>query len=83
MDTSTDEKTLGKGGGFGGAKTISEFCAAWRISRGGFYHMRLRGEAPTILQTGNIMRITRAAEERWIKAREAASRRATKRKDAA
>ena len=60
------------GDGFGGGKTIDEFCRDWRISRSFFYLMRSRGEAPAVVRSGNVQRISHQAEQSWAQAREAA-----------
>jgi hypothetical protein len=58
----------------GGGKTINQFCADWHISRGSFYNMRLRGEAPAMVKFGNVQRISHQAEAEWAREREAAAK---------
>lgn len=56
-----------------GSLTINEFCAAHRISRGGFYLLQRNGEAPPTFKIGRAVRISEVAAREWVAAREAAS----------
>ncbi|MGB3490752.1 MAG: helix-turn-helix domain-containing protein [Xanthobacteraceae bacterium] len=53
--------------------TISEFCAAQKISRAYFYLMMKAGKAPRSYKLGKTTRISEDAVREWIAAREAES----------
>jgi hypothetical protein len=51
--------------------TVATWCAKRRTSRTQFYRMLKRGEAPDIHYIGNRPRISSAADNRWVREREA------------
>lgn len=51
--------------------TISEFCAAEKISRAFFYKLQSQGKAPRTYPVGSNRRISREAYRTWRAAREA------------
>jgi excisionase family DNA binding protein len=51
--------------------TISEFCAAQKISRAYFYILARDGKAPRSFKLGKTTRISEDAVREWIAAREA------------
>ena len=55
------------------ALSIDEFCAAYNLSRGFFYKLKQRGEAPRIMHLGGRQLISREAAADWVREREAAS----------
>ncbi len=48
---------------------LMEFCNLVHITRGTFYNLKRRGEAPDYFTTGKQVNITREAANRWIKER--------------
>ena len=48
---------------------LMEFCNLVNITRGTFYNMKRRGEAPDYFTTGKQVNITREAANRWIRER--------------
>jgi predicted DNA-binding transcriptional regulator AlpA len=53
--------------------TVAEWCARHGFSRGLFYLLKIRGEAPRHYKAGTATRITEAADAEWVAAREAAA----------
>lgn len=51
--------------------TISEFCAAQKISRAYFYILARDGKAPRSFKLGKTTRISEDAVREWIATREA------------
>lgn len=49
-----------------GSLTIQEFCAAHRISRGGFYLLQKHGDAPETFRIGRHVRISEEAAREWL-----------------
>lgn len=47
------------------AYTIPEWCAMKRITRGMFYILDRKGDAPETIWIGRLRRITAAADRRW------------------
>jgi predicted DNA-binding transcriptional regulator AlpA len=70
---------IGQGGDFlfpvEGAKmksqTVDDFCTAHGISRGLFYQLVKRGEAPKTFKIGRCTRISETAALDWVASREA------------
>jgi predicted DNA-binding transcriptional regulator AlpA len=53
--------------------SIADWCALHSLSRGFFYKLDARGEAPRTFKLGAIRRISDDANNEWLAAREAAS----------
>jgi predicted DNA-binding transcriptional regulator AlpA len=53
--------------------SIAGWCALHDLSRGFFYKLEARGEAPRTFKLGAIRRISDDANTEWLAAREAAS----------
>jgi predicted DNA-binding transcriptional regulator AlpA len=53
--------------------SIDDWCKLHGISRSYFYKLQNQGQAPTIYKIGRCTRISEAANNEWVKAREAAS----------
>ena len=53
--------------------TVAEWCAMHRLSRAFFYKLAAQGEAPKIFKVGRATRISEAANNEWLAAREAAT----------
>lgn len=47
------------------ALSITEFCAAYGISRSTFYRLQRKGEAPAVMQVGRVRRIRVEEAEAW------------------
>jgi hypothetical protein len=60
------------------SRTIPEFCAMERVSRGTFYNWEKQGKAPRTYNVGPIRRITPDAHAEWRREREADGERAAK-----
>jgi hypothetical protein len=54
--------------------TISQWCATRMYSRAEFYRMKARGDAPLVIGTGRMSRITPDADAKWLKAQERKAR---------
>jgi hypothetical protein len=54
------------------AKTIEEFCVAWRFSRSFFYKLKQQRRAPQLTYLGSKPLITNQAEAEWARERSAA-----------
>lgn len=54
--------------------SISEWCAMHGLSRAFFYLLRDRGEGPRTFPVGSRVRISEAANNEWVAAREAAGK---------
>jgi predicted DNA-binding transcriptional regulator AlpA len=52
------------------SQTVDDFCTAHGISRGLFYQLVKRGEAPRTFKIGRVRRISEAAAIEWVAARE-------------
>jgi predicted DNA-binding transcriptional regulator AlpA len=57
------------------ARSIPEFCAAWRISVPHFYRLEKKGLMPDVFEIGDRALITREAEHEWKQRTRAASNR--------
>jgi hypothetical protein len=55
------------------ADTVREFCRRHRISLSFYYKLRAAGLAPDAMKLGARVLITREAQRRWRREREAAS----------
>jgi hypothetical protein len=55
------------------SKTIQQWCDSHHISRGMFYILDARGEAPRTFNAGKCRRISDEADAEWVRAREAES----------
>jgi predicted DNA-binding transcriptional regulator AlpA len=55
--------------------TIIEWCAMRGYSRGFFYRLRERGDAPETIGVGKAQRVSDEADARWLKRQEAKARR--------
>jgi len=53
--------------------SVNDFCAAHSISRTLFYALLSRGEGPKTFTLGRCRRISEAAANEWIAARESAA----------
>lgn len=53
--------------------SIDEWCQLHGFCRAFFYKLRASGLAPRTYNVGRIVRITEAANDEWLKARESAS----------
>jgi hypothetical protein len=53
--------------------TILDFCRAFRLSRTGFYKLRVSGRGPRTMNLGGKVLITKQAATDWVREREAAS----------
>jgi len=53
------------------AYSITEFCAAHRISRATFYNLIKAGQAPRLMAVGGRRLVSKEAAEAWRRAREA------------
>jgi excisionase family DNA binding protein len=53
------------------AYTIAEFCEAFRVSRGTFYNLQRKGEAPRVFRLGKRVLILSEAVADWIRRNEA------------
>jgi predicted DNA-binding transcriptional regulator AlpA len=53
------------------SQTVDDFCTAHGISRGLFYQLVKRGEAPKTFKIGRCTRISEAAAVEWVVSREA------------
>jgi predicted DNA-binding transcriptional regulator AlpA len=53
------------------SQTVDDFCTAHGISRGLFYQLIKRGEAPKTFKIGRCTRISEAAATEWVASREA------------
>jgi Helix-turn-helix domain len=56
------------------AFTVSEFCAAYRISRAHLYNLIGRGEGPALLKAGRRTLISGEAAAQWARRMEALAR---------
>lgn len=63
--------------------TINGFCREEDICRSHYYGLRRRGDGPDEMQVGAVVRITREAQARWRREREAVRREAAAREAAA
>jgi hypothetical protein len=54
--------------------SVSEFCAAYRISRGLFYNMVREGRGPGLMKVGRRTLISQEAAEDWRRQMEQATR---------
>jgi predicted DNA-binding transcriptional regulator AlpA len=54
------------------SQTVDDFCTAHGISRGLFYNLVKRGQAPKTFKIGRCVRISETAAIEWVAAREAA-----------
>jgi predicted DNA-binding transcriptional regulator AlpA len=53
------------------SQTVDDFCTAHGISRGLFYQLVKRGEAPKTFKIGRCTRISETAAVDWVASREA------------
>jgi predicted DNA-binding transcriptional regulator AlpA len=53
------------------SQTVDDFCTSHGISRGLFYQLVKRGEAPKTFKIGRCTRISEAAAVEWVAEREA------------
>jgi predicted DNA-binding transcriptional regulator AlpA len=53
--------------------SIAEWCLLHHISRAFFYKLASQGEAPKTFKVGKLTRISEAANNEWLAAREAAT----------
>jgi predicted DNA-binding transcriptional regulator AlpA len=53
------------------SQTVDDFCTSHGISRGLFYQLIKRGEAPKTFKIGRCTRISEAAAIEWVASREA------------
>jgi predicted DNA-binding transcriptional regulator AlpA len=53
------------------SQTVDDFCTAHGISRGLFYQLVKRGEAPKTFKIGRCTRISETAATAWVASREA------------
>jgi predicted DNA-binding transcriptional regulator AlpA len=53
--------------------TIQKWCASHGFSRGFFYILKKRNEAPATIKVGRAVRITERANREWLAEREASS----------
>jgi predicted DNA-binding transcriptional regulator AlpA len=53
--------------------TVAEWCLLHHISRSFFYKLAGSGEAPKTFKVGQLTRISEAANNEWVAAREAAT----------
>jgi hypothetical protein len=45
--------------------TVTEWCARWQISRGQYYALRSKGDAPKVVRVGTRPRITPEHDAEW------------------
>jgi hypothetical protein len=57
------------------ARTIPEFCVAWRISIPHFYRLSKKGLMPDLFEIGDRVLIKREAEKDWKQRTQAATNR--------
>lgn len=53
--------------------SIPEWCESYGFSRGYYYILKRRSEAPQTIRIGRHVRITEQANRDWLRARETAS----------